>query len=253
MPSLRIVSLVPSLTELVFSLGHGDALVGRTRFCTEPGGQVDSVAIVGGTKNPHIDGLIALAPNLVLANKEENRREDIDALRAAGLNVLVTDPNTVPQAVAMIREIGSLIEAGATAELLASEIEAALAERAPAPPIRVFAAVWWNPLMGLASESYGHDLLERAGAANVLAAMTRYPELSLAELASLRPQLILLPDEPFPFSSRHAPAFEAIAPVRLLDGKLLWWYGPRIPHALRELRSMFAAAGGADASDRRHS
>ena len=244
MTALRIVSLVPSLTELVFSLGRGAALIGRTRFCTEPVGQVESAAIVGGTKNPHIGRILALSPDLVLANKEENRREDVEALRAAGLSVLLTDPNSVPGAVAMIREVGARIESQTGGESLAAEIEAALAEPSPGPPLRVFAAVWWNPLMGLGNESYGHDLLERAGATNVLAGKPRYPELSLAELAELGPKLVLLPDEPFPFAARHASAFETIAPARLIDGKLLWWYGPRIPHALRQLRSMFAEASG---------
>jgi len=224
-PRLRIVSLVPSITELVFSFGRGDWLVGRTRFCTEPVGQVETVAIIGGTKNPRIDRIVALTPDVVLANKEENRREDIEALRAAGATVLLTDPNSVIDAVAMIREIGALIEPSA------------------APPRRVFAAVWWNPLMGLGSESYGHDLLQRAGATNVLGGQPRYPQLSLEELAGLQPELILLPDEPFPFAAAHALEFERVAPVRLLDGKLLWWYGPRIPEAIRTLRSIFAESG----------
>ena len=243
MPRLRIVSLVPSITELVFSFGRGDWLVGRTRFCTEPVGQVETVAIIGGTKNPRIDRIVALTPDVVLANKEENRREDIEALRAAGVTVLLTDPNSVIDAVAMIREIGALIDANPEAAGLAEAIGTALVEPSAAPPRRVFAAVWWNPLMGLGSESYGHDLLQRAGATNVLGGQPRYPQLSLEELAGLQPELILLPDEPFPFAAAHALEFERVAPVRLLDGKLLWWYGPRIPEAIRTLRSIFAESG----------
>ncbi|MEP7215045.1 MAG: helical backbone metal receptor [Anaerolineaceae bacterium] len=242
MAVLRIVSLVPSITELVFWLGRGDSLVGRTRFCTEPAEPVQTVAIVGGTKNPRIERLVALKPGLVLANKEENRREDVEALRAAGLKVLLTDPNSVPEAVAMIREIGALVDAEARAEELAAEIEAALCGPASLQPLRVFAAVWWDPLMGLGSESYGHDLLERAGGINVLAGKARYPQLSLQELADLRPELILLPDEPFPFSTAHLPAFEKVAPTRLIDGKLLWWYGSRIPEAIPTLRAIFNEA-----------
>ena len=238
MVALRIVSLVPSITELVFWLGRGERLVGRTRFCTEPADGVAAVAIVGGTKNPRIDRIVASRPDLVLANKEENRRDDVEALRAAGLDVLLTDPNSVPDAVAMCREIGALIDAEARAAELAAEIETALAAPSPARTKRVFAAVWWDPLMGLGSESYGHDLLERAGGVNVLAGKARYPRLSLEELAELRPELILLPDEPFPFSTAQAPAFEAVAPTRLIDGKLLWWYGPRIPEAIRTLRGI---------------
>lgn len=240
MAELRIVSLVPSITELVFSLGHGEALVGRTRFCTEPAGHVEAIPVIGGTKNPAIERIIALAPGLVLANREENRREDIEALRAAGLTILLTDPNSVPGAVAMIREIGDAIDARGGAQDLATEIERELAEASPARAVRIFAAVWWEPLMGMGCESYGHDLIERAGGVNVLAEIPRYPVISLPELTALRPELILLPDEPFPFAASHVSAFETIAPTRVIDGKLLWWYGPRIPQSLRTLRAILA-------------
>ncbi|MGH2609816.1 MAG: helical backbone metal receptor [Tepidiformaceae bacterium] len=244
----RIVSLVPSLTELVFWLGAGDRLVGRTRFCEEPAGQVERVPIVGGTKNPKVQRIVDLRPDLVLANKEENRREDIEALQAAGLDVLLTDPNTVAEAVAMVEQLGALLGAEEPARQLAAATREELA-----PPLRgladkglggeaprVFVAIWWNPLMGLGSASYGHDLLSRAGAVNVLAARERYPEVSLEEVAALSPDLVLLPDEPFPFTSRQTPAFEAIASVRLIDGKLLWWYGPRMPSAIRQLRQLLS-------------
>jgi ABC-type Fe3+-hydroxamate transport system substrate-binding protein len=237
-PSSRIVSLVPSLTELVFWLGAGDRLAGRTRFCTEPVGEVERVPIIGGTKNPKIERIVALQPDLVFANKEENRREDIEALEAAGLRVVLTDPNTVAEAVMMVEEIGALLGAQDRAAQLAADTRAEMAALTPGP--RVFVPIWWNPLMGLGSHTYGHDVLSTAGATNVLASRERYPEVSPEEVASLSPDLILLPDEPFPFKSAHLGAFEAVAPTRLIDGKLLWWYGPRMPAALRELRSLLA-------------
>lgn len=236
----RIVSLVPSLTELVFWFGRGDALVARTTFCTEPAAEVARVARIGGTKNPKVDRIIELTPDLVLANHEENRREDVEALRAAGLDVLLTDPNTVPEAIAMIRDLGVRLDARDRAEALAAEIEGALAAPPPSRSPRVFVAIWKEPLMGLGAESYGHDLLERAGATNVLAGRSRYPEVSLDEVAALRPDLILLPDEPYPFQESHAAPFAHIAPARVVDGRLLWWYGPRIPAALAALRELFA-------------
>lgn len=236
----RIVSLVPSLTELVFWLGAGDRLVGRTRFCEQPAEDVERVRIVGGTKNPRVDRIVALRPDLVLANKEENRREDVEALRQAGVDVLVTDPNTVPEAVAMVEQIGSLLGADSAARRLADDTRAAVEEGDPGPAPRVFVAVWWNPLMGLGAQSYGHDLIVRAGALNVLQERSRYPEVSIDELAALGPDLVLLPDEPFPFKASHLGAFGTIAPARLVDGKLLWWYGPRMPVAIRELRRLFS-------------
>lgn len=234
----RVVSLVPSLTELVWWLGRGEWLVGRTRFCTEPAGKIERVAIVGGTKNPKVERIVELQPDLVMANREENRKEDVEALEAAGLEVLLTDPNSVPEAVAMVRELGDRLGAGAKAEELAQQTEAALAEGAGGPSRRVFAAVWKDPLMGLGTGTYGNDLLERCGGVNVLGDRTRYPEVSLEDLAGLGTELVLLPNEPYPFKESDAAMFAGIAPTRVLDGKLLWWYGPRMPAAIRELRAV---------------
>jgi len=236
----RIVSLVPSLTELVCWLGEGDRLVGRTTFCVEPAAELAKVPRIGGTKNPKIARIVEMAPDLVLANREENRREDVEALQAAGLRVLVTDPNTVPEAVAMIRELGGLLGAQERAEALAAEVEGELAAPNPERGRRVFVAVWNEPLMGLGSESYGHDLLERCGGENVLRDQPRYPASSREELAALAPDLILLPDEPYPFDGEHAAKFSEIAPAQVVDGRLLWWYGPRLPEALRTLRALLA-------------
>jgi len=240
----RIVSLVPSITELVCWLGVADRVVGRTRFCTEPAGTVDEIPIIGGTKNPHVERIVGLRPSLVIANREENRKEDVEALRAAGLDVLLTDPDTVPGACAMVRELGQRLGQAQRAESLAAEIEAAMKEKAPGARPRVFVAIWREPLMGLGGESFGHDMVERAGGLNVLADRPRYPEVTLAEVAAVRPGLILLPDEPYPFTERHVAEFAAIAPTRVVDGKLLWWYGPRMPDALRELRRLFEESVG---------
>lgn len=236
MPPQRIVSLVPSLTELVFSFGLGDRLVGRTRFCESPADGVERVPILGGTKNPVIDRIVAANPDLVIANKEENRREDIEALRAAGLEVLLTDPNTVDEALQMIGDLGGLLGVPRRAGELISATRTELAQPLPANRPRVFVAIWHEPLMGLGCEAYGHDLLERCGAVNVLRDRPRYPVISLEEVAASKPDLILLPDEPYPFREQHLPAYAALAPARVIDGKWLWWYGSRMPQAVRELR-----------------
>jgi ABC-type hemin transport system substrate-binding protein len=240
----RFVSLVPSLTELVWWLGAGDSLVGRTRFCTEPAGAIESVPIIGGTKNPHIDRIAGARPDLVIANREENRREDVEALRALGLDVLLTDPDTVAEALAMVATLGERLDAAVRANGLIDEVRETLGHGASAGPPRprVFVAVWKAPLMGLGGEAYGHDLIVQCGATNVLAATPRYPELTRDELAALRPELIVLPDEPYPFKQADVDEFASIAPARVIDGKLLWWYGPRMPEAIRTLRSWFAAA-----------
>ncbi|MGH2632240.1 MAG: helical backbone metal receptor [Tepidiformaceae bacterium] len=243
MPPARIISLVPSLTELVWWLGAKDHLAGRTRFCTEPAGQIERVPIMGGTKNPDIGRIIAAAPDLVIANKEENRREDVDALERAGLDVLLTDPNTVDDALTMIAQLGALLGREERAANLVADVRAALSEPPPPSPPRVFVAVWKKPLMGLGRNAYGHDLLERTGAVNVLATRPRYPEVTAEEVAAMRPDLILLPDEPYPFKASDVAAFSGVAPARVIDGKLLWWYGPRMPAAIRTLHEMFASTG----------
>ncbi|MXX17906.1 MAG: ABC transporter substrate-binding protein [Dehalococcoidia bacterium] len=232
----RIVSLVPSLTELVWWLGCGDALRGRTRFCEEPAGEIEVVPTIGGTKNPDIEAISAIAPDLVIANREENRREDVEALQHAGLNVLLTDPNSVEEALAMTAELGEALGREKKAERLVGEVRAAVTEGGGERLTALFVPIWRNPLMGLAGDTYGNSVLEAAGATNVLAGRTRYPEVTLDEVQALRPEAILLPDEPYRFNEGHVPEFSGIAPTAVVDGKLLWWYGPRMPEAIRELR-----------------
>jgi ABC-type Fe3+-hydroxamate transport system substrate-binding protein len=151
---------------------------------------------------------------------------------------MLTDPNTVAEALTMIAVIGERLAAsGRAAELVRATTEA-LAVPPPARRPRVYVAVWQTPDMGLGAGSYGHDLLSQAGAENVLAGRARYPALAAGELEQLKPDLILLPDEPFPFQERDIPPYATVAPARVIDGRLLWWYGPRMPEAIRLLRAM---------------
>ena len=240
----RIVSLVPSLTELVWRLGRGEALRGRTRYCEEPAGEIERVPVVGGTKNPDVAAIAAIAPDLVIANREENRREDVEALRATGLNVLLTDPNSVDEALAMIAGLGEALGREARAAALVADVRASVAEGDGERRAALFTPIWRNPLMGLAGGTYGDSVLAAAGAANVLAGRARYPEVTLEEVAALRPDAILLPDEPYRFGERHVPEFAAIAPTAVVDGKLLWWYGPRMADAIRELRRIVRELAG---------
>lgn len=234
---MRIVSLVPSLTELVWWLGGRQLLVGRTKFCTEPPEMASSIPSVGGTKTPDLDAIASLQPDLVIANQEENRREDVEALRERGLQLLVTRIETLDDAMDTIRTIGGLIGARDRAEGLVKGIEEARAG-APRDGPRVFVAVWGRPLMGLGAGTFGHAMLEAAGARNVLAAQRRYPVLSMDDVRAAAPDLVLLPDEPYHFQARHRARFATVAPTLLVDGKLLWWYGPRIPDSLATLRRL---------------
>jgi ABC-type Fe3+-hydroxamate transport system substrate-binding protein len=156
--------------------------------------------------------------------------------------VLLTDPNTVAEAVTMIRELGRVLDARKPAEALAGEVESALATIPRGAPVAAYCAVWHNPMMGLGAATYGNSLLEACGARNVLAERERYPQVTLDELRALSPNLVLLPDEPFPFDAGHAALYSQIAPARLVDGKLVWWYGPRMPAAIRELSAIIQEA-----------
>ena len=251
MPPRRIVSLVPSITEILFALGVGDAVVGCTIYCTQPPEGVATKTRIGGEKNPKLELIRDLGTDLVIANVEENLREHVETLRGWGIAVHVVYPRTVVEGIALVRELGEVVGAADRGATLAADLaarhaatRAALAGRAPA---RVFCPVWRNPYMTLNRDTYVHDMLATCGGANVFAdAPKRYPEVSLDEVAAAAPDIILLPDEPYRFRRVHAADFEPYpalraARVRFVDGKLLSWYGPRIGDALETLPGLLAA------------
>ncbi len=239
---MRVVSLCPSLTELVFALGRGDALVGRTKFCVHPAERVAAVEALGGTKNPRLERVVALRPDLVLMNEEENRREDADALAAAGVPVHVSFPRDAPGTAAMVRSVGAALGASGEAERVAGEIEARTARvRAAAaaraalgePPVRWAYLIWRRPWMAAGGDTFVAALLDQAGGANVFAGeATRYPEVTTDALRAADPDVVFLSSEPFPFAERHAEELAAETGLprerfRFADGELLSWHGSR--------------------------
>ena len=247
-PPRRIVSLVPSLTELVCALGRGDRLVGVTRYCTHPPEVVAALPKLGGTKNPILGRVVELAPELVLVNAEENRREDFQAVVDAGLSVFVSFPRTVEATVGAIERVGQAIDAGAPARALAADVTEALA-LVSARRVRVFCPIWRNPWMSFNRDTYASDLMGCAGGDNVCAAAPdRYPVVDLEAVARADPEVILLPDEPYRFSEQHRRALGPLAGttagragrVHLVDGKALSWYGPRTAPAVCQLLHLFA-------------
>jgi ABC-type Fe3+-hydroxamate transport system substrate-binding protein len=254
----RIVSLIPSTTELLCRLGLADALVGITVYCREPADLLRGKTRVGGEKDPDLERIRALAPDLVIANVEENVREHVDTLRGWGIAVHVTYPRTVAGAIAMIRELGQVTGTEARAEAMADELQALLdrtrAVTARRPPARAFYAIWREPYMTIGDDTYIHDVLAVCGAANVFAdAGQRYPAVTLDEVAARRPDVILLPDEPFRFRRAHLADFAPYADVpavrerriHLVDGKPFSWHGPRLADALRTLPALFGRPAGA--------
>ncbi len=254
LPPRRIVSLVPSLTELCFALGAGDRVVGVTRFCEQPPDARRLARIVGGTKDPRIDRVLALDPDLVIVSLEENRKEDVEAIETAGVVTWRTLLEDVPASVALVRQLGRALAAEAPADALAAAIADALATPPPAPPVRYFCPIWRHPYMIAATDTYMSDILARAGGEGVLARPSgggpHYFEVSLADVAAAAPAVVLLPSEPYPFAPKHLPEIEdslgdtpawRAGHVHLIDGKDVAWYGPRTPAALARLRSIFAA------------
>lgn len=247
---MRIVSLCPSLTELVYDLGRGQALVGRTKFCVHPADQVTRVESVGGTKNPKVTRIVELAPDLVLLNEEENRREDADALLAAGVRCHVSFPRNAEDTADMVRSIGRALERPMEADRIAGSIARNAAEvrsRAAArPAVRYAYLIWRRPWMTISDDTFIAAMLSLAGGVNVFGAHAeRYPEITAQELVQQEPELVLLSTEPFPFTDAHVSELAAESGIpagrfRIVDGEYLSWHGSRtaegILYAERALR-----------------
>ena len=231
---MRIVSLVPSQTELLFALGLGEWVVGVTKFCVHPPEARQTAAVVGGTKNFHFDKIDALRPDLILGNKEENYREGIERL-AAAYPLYLSDISTLPEALAMIREVGRLTGTAAPADTLAHRITADFAALSlPPAPIPAAYFIWRQPYMVAAADTFIDDMLRRAGFANVFGHLSRYPEITPEQLQAAAPRQILLSSEPYPFQEKHLAEFRGICPaatVRVVDGELFSWYGSRLLHS----------------------
>jgi ABC-type Fe3+-hydroxamate transport system substrate-binding protein len=280
-PPARVVSLVPSDTYSIVKLGAKDRLVGRTRYCVAPEGEVESIPIVGGTKDADIERVLELQPDAVIANQEENSERDIQRLEAEGLRVLVSFPKRVSQGVAHLARLAVLLDLdrakGPAKDLVSwayrahTEAEARRRDRAP---VAAFAPIWMSPLMTIHGDTFISDVLDLAGAANVFADRprryplaadlgtaeplppervegrdTRYPRVTMAEVEARKPSIVLLPDEPHPFTEADAEAFRALdipaakrGMVVFCDGKDLMWYGARSLEGLARLTALIDAA-----------
>ena len=237
-PVRRVVSLVPSLTESVAATRR-EALTGATDWCTHPA-DLD-VPRVRGTKNPNLAAVTALRPGVVLANQEENRRVDVERLRAAGVPVWVTVIQTVDQAVASLRRMFTALGWPAPEWLGAAEQE--WNQPRPGARTRAVIPVWRDPWMVVGSATFTGDVAARLGLANVYGADAgRYPHVDLDDVAARRPELIVLPDEPYPFSAGDGPEVFPGQRVALVEGRSLTWYGPSLVTARSVLASQLAAA-----------
>jgi ABC-type Fe3+-hydroxamate transport system substrate-binding protein len=248
----RVVSLVPSWTETLFAFGLGHEVVGATRFCVEPR-EADAVPKIGGTKNPDTKAIAELKPDLVIANAEENRREDIERLRSLRIAVFTTYPRKISAAVESILKLGGMLgretEANAMARDIVrtvSEIETGLGPWAKLR-FRVFCPIWKNPWMAFNADTYAHDVLRMLGFNNIHAsAGERYPRTTLTEALDLRPDFVLLPNEPYEFGSKDVEELKPLLPpplsrrVVLINGRDLHWYGVRMVPGLKSLAALLA-------------
>jgi ABC-type Fe3+-hydroxamate transport system substrate-binding protein len=238
-PARRVVSLVPSLTESV-AITRPQALVGATDWCTHPA-DLD-VTRVRGTKNPNLAAITGLSPDIVLANQEENRRIDVERLRAAGVPVWVTVIRTLEEAMASLRRMFGLALGWPEPGWLA-EAEQVWREPAPGPRVRAVIPVWRDPWMVVGSATFTGDVAVRLGLENVYGDHPeRYPHVSLDDLAARQPDLIVLPDEPYPFGADDGPEMFPRYRVALAEGRSLTWYGPSLVTARARLAAQLDAA-----------
>lgn len=268
-PAKRVVSLVPSETASVADLAGVERLVGRTDYCVEPLGEVETIPSVGGTKGFDVAAVCALGPDLVLANKEENSRPLVQALMAAGLTVHVSFPCTVDQSLHYLDSLALLlgVDADQSGELRSCRTAAGRVRRErEGKAVPVFVPIWREPWMTFDGGAYASDLLEACGAHNVFSERprlyplaadlgkaspraggnldvrdTRYPRIRLEEVRERGARAVLLPDEPYAFGDEDAAVFRALdvsPPLRVepVDGKDLFWYGTRVAGAVARIR-----------------
>lgn len=249
----RVVSLVPSVTETLFALGAGDRVVGVTKYCTHPPEAVARLTKVGGTKNPRLEAILRLKPDLVIFNEEENRREDFLWLSERGVPVYVTAPRTVVDGINMIDGLGVLLGCTERSTELVRELHTRYrqtrAASAAVSRVRVFCPIWRKPWMAFNAQTYSDDMLWCCGGENIVRARDeRYFTITLEEIAAFAPQVVLLPSEPYPFQTKHFVHLKALAETPAgraghfycVDGMALCWHGPRIADGLEQFSRLFA-------------
>ena len=229
--SKRIVSLVPSQTELLVDLGLENRIVGVTKFCVHPEYLRKKVAVIGGTKNLQLDKIRALQPDLIIGNKEENTRADIEQLEKE-FPVWMSDILTIADALDMISMVGKITGTDKMTQELMKQVSFSLNTMlGVGQGKRTAYLIWKNPWMAAGGDTFIHSLLEHAGFTNIFSSQARYPEFDMDSLRQLSPELILLSSEPFPFSEKHIIEIADAMPdakVQLVDGEMFSWYGSRL-------------------------
>jgi len=268
----RVVSLVPSDTYSLVKLGVADRLVGRTRYCVEPADVVAGIPEMGGTKSADVDAVIERFPDLVIANREENGRRDLERIAQAGIAVYVSFPQTLAEGLSHLSRLARMLDVADDArvkDVLRAHYQTlgeAERKRASLAPVPAFFPIWVDPLMTINGDTFISDVLAVAGATNVFADRarryplaadlgeaaphdlpgrdTRYPRITEDELVTARPELVLLPDEPYAFGAEDEAHFQRLCPAAIVtrvDGKDFSWYGARGLEAISRVGALVAS------------
>ncbi len=226
---MKVVSLVPSITEALFDLGLTEnEVVGRTKYCIHPEEKVKNISVIGGTKNINIDKIKALQPDLILANKEENIKEQVEALMD-DFKVIVTNVETIEDNYYLLKNLGKIFSKEEKAQLFNLKIYEVLNQATNNPVIKVAYLIWKNPYMTIGSDTFIHKILAEIGFENIFKDKTRYPEIQMEDLAEA--DVIMLSSEPFPFKEKHIEEFKEFYPdkkIMIVDGEAFSWYGTHI-------------------------
>ncbi|WP_326982709.1 helical backbone metal receptor [Chryseobacterium sp. MYb264] len=238
---MKIVSLVPSITETLFDLGLTEKeIIGRTKFCIHPEGKVKNVPVVGGTKNINIDKIRALKPDLILANKEENNKEQVESLMD-DCKVIVTNVENIEDNYYLLKNLGKICNKEEKAQLFNLKIYEILNDIKINSKIKVAYLIWKNPYMTIGSDTFIHQILAETGFENIFKDRKRYPEIQISDLAAA--DIIMLSSEPFPFREKHIEEMKDVFPdkkIIIVDGEAFSWYGTHIAKCQNYFRTLMA-------------
>ena len=229
----KIISLVPSISELLYELNLAKETVGITKFCIHPSIWYYTKEKIGGTKNLQIEKIKCLQPDLIIANKEENTKEQVEIL-ARLFPVYLTDVNNYEEAIKMIEDVGKITSRVADAVQLTKVIQSGFnLIKKPFKQIKTVYFIWKDPYMSVGGDTFINDMMSRLGLQNIFGHYKRYPEVTLQNVISAKPQLILLSSEPYPFKQKHITEIQAYLPntkILLVDGEMFSWYGSRMKY-----------------------
>ncbi|MCJ7935214.1 MAG: helical backbone metal receptor [Chryseobacterium sp.] len=238
---MKIVSLVPSITEALFDLGLTEnEIVGRTKFCIHPQDKIKNVAVIGGTKNINIDKIKALQPDLILANKEENNKEQVEALMD-DFKVIVTHVETIEDNYYLLKTLGILLGKEDRAQFFNLKIYDILNQAKLETPVKAAYLIWKNPYMTIGNDTFIHRILSEIGFENIFKNQTRYPEIQTEDLADA--EVVMLSSEPFPFREKHIEELREFYPDKkmiIVDGEAFSWYGTHIAKCENYFKELLA-------------